>query len=96
MNKELCIKVGKWNNSILWCTVEKTLKKFLKDFFITERCGQQEISKNLHKGQAEKEILIPWSNTIRSGIDKYCVNSENNREKLDNDTKVDVEILLLH
>ena len=24
MNKELCIKVGKWNNSILWCTVEKT------------------------------------------------------------------------
>jgi len=22
MNKELCIKVGKWNNSILWCTVE--------------------------------------------------------------------------
>ena len=25
MNKELCIKVGKWNNSILWCTVKKTL-----------------------------------------------------------------------
>ena len=24
MNKELCIKVGKWNNSILWCTVDKT------------------------------------------------------------------------
>ena len=24
MNKELCIEVGKWNNSILWCTVEKT------------------------------------------------------------------------
>ena len=24
LNKELCIKVGKWNNSILWCTVEKT------------------------------------------------------------------------
>jgi len=24
MNKELCIKVGKWNKSILWCTVEKT------------------------------------------------------------------------
>ena len=23
MNKELCIKVGKWNNSILWWTVEK-------------------------------------------------------------------------
>ena len=23
MNKELCIKVGKWNNSILWCTVKK-------------------------------------------------------------------------
>ena len=23
MNKELGIKVGKWNNSILWCTVEK-------------------------------------------------------------------------
>ena len=23
MNKELCIKVGKWNNSILWSTVEK-------------------------------------------------------------------------
>ena len=27
MNKELCIKVGKWNNSILWCTVENTSKK---------------------------------------------------------------------
>ena len=27
MNKELCIKVGKLNNSILWCTVEKTWKK---------------------------------------------------------------------
>ena len=26
MNKELCIKVGKWNNSILWCTVEQTSK----------------------------------------------------------------------
>ena len=26
MNKELCIKVGKWNNSILWCTVKKTSK----------------------------------------------------------------------
>ena len=25
MNKELCIEVGKWNNSILWCTVENTL-----------------------------------------------------------------------
>jgi len=24
MNKELCIEVGKWNNSILWCTVERT------------------------------------------------------------------------
>ena len=24
MNKELCIKVGKRNNSILWCTVKKT------------------------------------------------------------------------
>ena len=24
MNKELYIKVGTWNNSILWCTVEKT------------------------------------------------------------------------
>jgi len=24
MNKELCIKFGKLNNSILWCTVEKT------------------------------------------------------------------------
>ena len=24
MNKKLCIKVGKWNNSILWCTVKKT------------------------------------------------------------------------
>ena len=24
MNKELWIKVGIWNNSILWCTVEKT------------------------------------------------------------------------
>jgi len=24
MNKELCIKVGKWNNSILWCTVKET------------------------------------------------------------------------
>jgi len=24
MNKELCIKVGKINNSILWCTVKKT------------------------------------------------------------------------
>jgi hypothetical protein len=24
LNKELCIKVGKWNNSILWCTVKKT------------------------------------------------------------------------
>jgi len=24
--QELCIKVGKWNNSILWCTVEKTSK----------------------------------------------------------------------
>jgi hypothetical protein len=24
MNKELCIKVGIWNNSILWCTVKKT------------------------------------------------------------------------
>jgi hypothetical protein len=23
MNKELCIKVGKWNKSILWCTVKK-------------------------------------------------------------------------
>ena len=23
MNKELCIKVGTWDNSILWCTVEK-------------------------------------------------------------------------
>jgi hypothetical protein len=24
MNKELCIKVGKWNHSILWCTVRNT------------------------------------------------------------------------
>jgi len=24
MNKELCIKVGKWNSSILWCMFEKT------------------------------------------------------------------------
>ena len=24
MNKELCIKVGKWSNSILWCMVKKT------------------------------------------------------------------------
>jgi len=24
MNKQLCIKVGKLNNSILWCTVKKT------------------------------------------------------------------------
>ena len=23
MNEELCIKVGTWNNSILWCTVEE-------------------------------------------------------------------------
>jgi len=23
MNKEMCIKVGKWNNSLLWCMVEK-------------------------------------------------------------------------
>ena len=25
--KELCIKVGKWNKSILWCTVRKKLKE---------------------------------------------------------------------
>jgi len=26
MNKELCIKVGKWNKSILWCTLKKHKK----------------------------------------------------------------------
>ena len=28
MNKELCIKVCTWNNSILWCTVEETSNNF--------------------------------------------------------------------
>ena len=32
MNKELCIKVGKWNNSILWCTVEKTSNVLILNF----------------------------------------------------------------
>ena len=27
---KLCIKVGWWNNSILWCTVEKNIKYFTK------------------------------------------------------------------
>ena len=34
MNKELCIKVGKLNNSI--CTVEKT-----SNYFISCACGKQ-------------------------------------------------------
>ena len=29
MNKELCIKVGNWNKSILWCTVTKPSKYIL-------------------------------------------------------------------
>jgi len=42
-------------------------------------------------------MLIPWSNTIKSGIDKYSYKktSEPWRQqqgKLDNNTKVDVEI----
>jgi len=27
--KELCIKVGKWSKSLLWCTVEKTSNRCL-------------------------------------------------------------------
>ena len=34
MNKELCIKVGKWNYSILWCTVEKSSKE--PDVYVTQ------------------------------------------------------------
>ena len=30
--EKLCIKVGKWDKSILWCTVEKNIKKY-EDFF---------------------------------------------------------------
>jgi len=39
MNKELSIKVGKWNNSILWCTVEKTSKynKMFKVIITTQQ-----------------------------------------------------------
>jgi len=33
MNKELCIKVGKWNNSILWCTIKKTSNQTLCSYF---------------------------------------------------------------
>ena len=34
MNKELCIQVGKWNNSILWRTVEKTSNSIILVFWV--------------------------------------------------------------
>ena len=34
MNKELCIKVGKWNNSILWYTAKKHKKVILFVFYL--------------------------------------------------------------
>jgi hypothetical protein len=34
MNKELCIKVGKWNNSLLRCTVRKTSNYFVMKLYM--------------------------------------------------------------
>ena len=34
----MCIKVGKWNKSILWCTVKTTLKKY--NYMYTSRLVQ--------------------------------------------------------
>ena len=40
MNKELCIKVGWWNNSILWCTVLGNSVYFQKRDVPDYLCGK--------------------------------------------------------
>jgi hypothetical protein len=101
MNKELCIKVGKWNNSILRCTVKKH-KLFLFDsgfnlgldwctllIFSVIKCGV--VGCKANKSRNSKDLYFVFCQ-IKSVFFRWSLNAEfgdhNLHKGVDNNIKV--------
>ena len=77
MNKELCIKVGKWNISILWCSVEKTSKSFIhqllcKNGKLLKNAGFWKLTEIYRKTVKSTSAALLWYNGTCAYLAFFC------------------------
>jgi hypothetical protein len=65
LNKELCIKVGWWNNSILWCTAVKNIKLY---FTLSCYSARNYVILSRTISCSDAAGLFAWVSSLRVGL----------------------------